>query len=216
MENVKPATKTRSYDHYCGLARALDLIGDRWSLLVVRELLPGPLRYSELLASLHGIATNLLAERLRRLEAAGVIERRLGETAGVEYALTAWGAELRHTVEALVRWSKPVMMTGPSPDDAFEPRWLAIALPGLLAGKRSDKDLELGIAFSGDVMSLHIDKDGPRVDLHPEARPSTVVQATPELILGIAAGLLDADDVANDLEVDGNADLVGEVLRPHA
>lgn len=214
MENVKAAS-ARSYDHYCGLARALDLIGDRWSLLVVRELLPGPMRYGELLASLHGIATNLLAARLRRLEAAGVVERRLGESTGVEYALTAWAAELRDAIEALVRWSKPVMMTGPSADDAFEPRWLAVALPGLLAGKHSDNDLELGIAVSDDVMSLHVDKDGPRVDLHPETRPSTVVQTSPELILGIAAGLLDANEVASELEVDGNTNVVGEVLSPH-
>lgn len=211
MEDVK--SSTRSYGHYCGLARALDLIGDRWSLLVVRELLPGPMRYGELLSSLNGIATNLLAGRLRRLEAAGIIERRLGETTGVEYALTSWGAELREAVEALVRWSTPVMMTGPAPDDAFEPRWLAVALPGLLADKRSGKDTELGIDVSGDVMSLHIDENGPRVEIHPAERPPTVVQtSSPALILGIAAGVLDIEDVGSELEVDGNPKVVAEVL----
>ncbi|CAN5326181.1 hypothetical protein BH20ACT3_BH20ACT3_03820 [soil metagenome] len=63
----------RSYQQYCGLARTLDLVGDRWSLLVVRELLPGPRRYRDLAASLDGIASNLLTDRLRRLESGGIL-----------------------------------------------------------------------------------------------------------------------------------------------
>src|SRR5919107_3516034 len=115
---------TRSYGQYCGLARSLDAIGDRWSLLLVRELLFGPLRYGELVASLGGIATNLLADRLRSLESCGVIERRLGETSGVVYALTPWGSQLREAIEALIRWSNPLMISGPG-GDAFQARWLA-------------------------------------------------------------------------------------------
>ena len=65
----------RSYRQYCGLARALDVIGERWSLLIVRELLDGPRRYNELLEGLPGIATNLLTDRLRNLEADGVLRR---------------------------------------------------------------------------------------------------------------------------------------------
>src|SRR5919198_3861323 len=118
----------RSYGQYCGLARVLDAVGDRWSLLIVRELLPGPMRYSELVASLGGIATNLLADRLRSLESSGVIERRLGQTSGVIYALTPWGSELREAIGALVRWSSPLMVSGRG-GDAFQPRWLAVALP---------------------------------------------------------------------------------------
>ena len=65
----------RSYRQYCGLARALDVVGDRWTLLVIRELLEGPRRYAELLDGLPGIATNLLAERLRSLEENGIVVR---------------------------------------------------------------------------------------------------------------------------------------------
>lgn len=208
MENVK----SRSYGHYCGLARSLDVVGDRWSLLIVRELLPGPMRYGELLTSLNGIATNLLADRLRSLESAGVIERRVGEVSGVDYALTPWGAELREAVEALVRWSRPVMITGPRPDDAFELRWLAVALPALLADKKSDVAAALGIDVSGDVMSLQLSQGGPHVDLHPDARPATVVHAAPEVILGIAAGAIDVDDVAGALDIEGDSGLVAHVL----
>lgn len=75
-------------------------MGDRWNLLIVRDLLVGPMRFNELITSLHGIATNLLSQRLRTLEVVGIVERRLGDT-GVLYALTPWGAGLREPVEAL-------------------------------------------------------------------------------------------------------------------
>lgn len=158
---------TRSYGQFCGLARALDSVGDRWSLLIVRELLPGPMRYSELVASLSGIATNLLADRLRSLESAGVVERRLGEAAGVTYALTPWGGELREPIEALVRWSTPLMLSGRD-DDSFQPRWLAVALPALLSGRTSKSAAELGIDVPGLFMTLRIDEDGPHVTLAPD------------------------------------------------
>ncbi len=81
----------KNFGQYCGLARALDVVGDRWNLLIVRQLLVAPARYRELLDGLPGVATNLLAGRLRELEAAGVIERRLADGAAVTYALTPWG-----------------------------------------------------------------------------------------------------------------------------
>lgn len=107
----------RSYGQYCGLARSLDVIGGRWSLLIVRELLVGPARYSELLAGLPGIATNLLIDRLRELEEAGVIQRTLDtDNNSVAYMLTPWGSELRPAVAALVNWSTPLMISGPQGD----------------------------------------------------------------------------------------------------
>ncbi len=65
----------RNYGQYCGLVRALELVGERWALLVVRDLLQGPRRYTDLLEGLHGIGTNILAARLRDLEAAGVVSK---------------------------------------------------------------------------------------------------------------------------------------------
>src|SRR5687768_14679131 len=107
----------RSYGQYCGLARALDVVGDRWNLLIVRQLLIGAARYGELLDGLPGLATNLLAERLRDLETAGVVERRLADEGNaIAYALTPWGAELREPVDALIRWSTPLMVRGPGGD----------------------------------------------------------------------------------------------------
>ena len=109
----------RSYRQYCGLARALDVVGERWSLLVVRELLDGPRRYNELLAGLPGIATNLLVERLRSLEDHGVL-RRLDDG---RYALTDWGQDLHEAVYALGRWAGP-LMAQPRGEGSFRPNWL--------------------------------------------------------------------------------------------
>ena len=105
----------RSYDQYCALAKALDVVGDRWTLLIVRELLVRPCRYSELQDGLAGIATNLLAERLRQLEGAGVIDR---EGDG-RYELTDRGRRLGTAVHELVRWGAPLMLAGQG-TDAFE------------------------------------------------------------------------------------------------
>jgi len=210
MDKVKwkPA---RSYGQFCGLARALDAVGDRWSLLIVRELLLGPMRYGELAASLGGIATNLLADRLRSLEACGVIERRVGETSGVVYALTPWGSQLREPIEGLIRWSTPLMVTGPG-GDPMQPRWLAVALPALLHGRTAKRPIELGIETAGLFMTLRIDKDGPHLTIDPEVRPDTILEAEPEAVLGLAAGALNIDDAESMATVHGDPRVLTAVL----
>ena len=87
---------TRGYGQYCGLAKALELIGGRWALLIVRELLTGPKRYTELQHGLPGIPTNILSSRLRELEEAGLVERSLlAHSSSVVYGLTAYGLDLK-------------------------------------------------------------------------------------------------------------------------
>jgi DNA-binding HxlR family transcriptional regulator len=201
----------RSYGQFCGLARALDTVGDRWSLLIVRDLLPGPLRYNELAGSLGGIATNLLADRLRSLEASGVVERRLGETGGVTYALTPWGHELRDAIEALVRWSTPLMVSGGG-DDSFQPRWLAVALPALLRGRTATPPTELGIEVPGLFLTLRIDEDGPHVTVEPDRRPDTILEAEPEVVLGLAAGAITIDEAVAGASVHGDRRVLSAVL----
>jgi DNA-binding HxlR family transcriptional regulator len=98
--------KRRDFGQYCGLARALELIGERWTLLIVRELLARACRYTDLLENLPGIPTNVLATRLKELEAAGVVERRVAPSPqrGVVYAITEDGRELEPAVLSLARW----------------------------------------------------------------------------------------------------------------
>jgi DNA-binding HxlR family transcriptional regulator len=96
----------RSYDDPCGIARALDRVGERWALLIVRELVLGPRRFTDLRAGLPDASPNVLSQRLRELEASGVVHRRQlpPPAAATVYELTAWGRELAPVLRALARW----------------------------------------------------------------------------------------------------------------
>lgn len=193
----------RSYGQYCGLARALDVVGDRWNLLIVRQLLAGPARYRELHDGLPGVATNLLADRLRDLEAAGVVERKLaGEGNAIEYALTRWGAELREPIESLIRWSIPLMTRGPG-GDHFRAEWLVVALPALLGG-RARKATTVGIAVGGQVLQVRATRSGIEVRPHDDRDLDAVVRADASIVLGLAAGALTLDDARGLVDVEGD------------
>lgn len=112
----------RSYGQLCAVACALDAVGDRWSLLVVRELLDGPRRWTDLRSGLPGIAKNLLADRLRELEQAGVLERGDDE----RYALTPRGAALEPVLCALLIWGAPLLADAPE-DGHARGQWVGMA-----------------------------------------------------------------------------------------
>jgi DNA-binding HxlR family transcriptional regulator len=119
----------RSYAQYCGVARALDVVGERWTLLIVRDLLLGPRRYSDLLRGLPGITTNLLARRLQEMEAAGLLERvRTGPSdGGHAYRLTPLGQGLEGAVQALASWGWHTMDT-PKRGEQKNIEWMLVAL----------------------------------------------------------------------------------------
>ncbi|MFC5908819.1 winged helix-turn-helix transcriptional regulator [Streptacidiphilus monticola] len=123
----------RSYDQYCAVARALDTVGDRWTLLVVRELLAGPRRYTDLHADLPGVSTDMLASRLKDLERDGLLERRrLPAPASAQvYELTAAGRSLLPVLTALAAWGADALGE-PRPTDAVRAHWFAVPLIGLL------------------------------------------------------------------------------------
>ena len=105
----------KQYDLPCPAAKALDIVGDRWTLLIVRDLLTlGPRKYVELSASLKGIAPNVLSERLKLLEAHGVVEREFYEQHPPRalYRLTKKGAELRTVMQALLQWGGTYLYDG--------------------------------------------------------------------------------------------------------
>jgi len=121
----------RSYRQYCAIAKALDVIGDRWNMLIVRELLlQGACRYTDLHDGLPGIATNLLAERLRDLEREGIVTREEAPPpiASTLFRLTPRGQELKTILFELGRWGAP-LMTEPDEQDAYRGRWLASPYP---------------------------------------------------------------------------------------
>lgn len=122
----------RSYGHYDPLAQTLDAVGDRWALLVVRELLWGPQRFTDLQGGLPGIGTNQLSTRLRELEADGIAARRLlpPPAASAVYELTEQGARLEPALLALIRFGLP-RLRALSPVNTFRPTWAALALRAL-------------------------------------------------------------------------------------
>ncbi len=187
----------RPYDHYCGLARALDVVGDRWTLLIVRELLVAPRRYGELLDGLPGIATNLLADRLHQLEAAGVVTR-AGPARGGVYALTDRGQDLEPAVLALARWGGPGLLERASTDQ-FRPHWLVVGLRSLIPARRdAGPDIALDLEVEGGV--LHVRAGGGTVEVGagPASEPgaAVVLAGTGDAVLGVAAGVLDFTTLA--------------------
>ncbi|MEC3914468.1 winged helix-turn-helix transcriptional regulator [Nocardia sp. CDC160] len=124
----------RSYDHYCTVSRALDIVGDRWNLLVVRELCSGPRRYSDLFADLPGISTDVLAARLKDLERDGILtKRRVGPRAGTAvYELTDSGAALRPVLDSLSVWGT-TQLGERRATDAVRAHWFALPLGHAIA-----------------------------------------------------------------------------------
>ena len=116
-------TERRKYRQFCGVARALDRVGERWTLLVARNLLLGPKRYSELIEGLPGITTNLLAKRLREMTAFGLIEKRPKDL----YALTQLGATLEPVIMELGRWGGRFLVD-PRRDDRRNIGWALISM----------------------------------------------------------------------------------------
>lgn len=119
----------RTYGQYCAVARALDVIGERWTVLVVRELLTGPKRFTDLLSGLDAIGPNLLTARLKQLEADGLIRKSTlpPPAASAVYELTEAGRALEPVLVELIRWGRRVM--GPRlPDQALHPHWLPLVL----------------------------------------------------------------------------------------
>jgi DNA-binding HxlR family transcriptional regulator len=145
----------KRYDQYCAIAHALELVGERWSLLIVRELLTGPKRYTDLSGSLPRIGTNVLAARLKELEAGGILtKRRLPPpTPAQVYELTPYGESLRPVMRELALWGIR-SLGAPEDDDEFAPGWLQGALDTVFAPMAPDGSFEFRI---GDEVASLVD-----------------------------------------------------------
>ena len=162
----------KHYDQYCPIAHALDLVGERWALLITRELIYGPKRYTDLAESLPRIGTNILAARLKDLEAGGIVaKRRLPPPAASQvYELTPYGVALKPVIRELAVWG--IRSVGPPElDDRLAPDWLVHALDMVFAPVAPAGSFEFHIGR--DVASL---SDG-EVRAAPADRPDVVVEA---------------------------------------
>jgi DNA-binding HxlR family transcriptional regulator len=179
----------KGYAQFCPVAHALELVGERWALLVVRELLNGPKRYTDLAAALPGIGTNILANRLRDLEQGGIIEkRRLPPPAAVSvYGLTPYGEELREPVYALARWGAR-SLPPPTEKDSLSPGWLANAVRATCLAGEHVPTAAFELRVADEVVNVRFDDHEPVVEAGPSADPDVVVIETdPATLFCVAA-----------------------------
>jgi DNA-binding HxlR family transcriptional regulator len=184
----------KRYAQYCPVAHALGLVGERWALLVVRELLDGPKRYTDLADGLPGIGTNILASRLRDLEQAGIVQkRRLPPPAAANvYELTPYGEELREPLYALGRWGAR-SLGPPRPDDSMAPGWLVNAVRATCThGCLPDKVFELRV--DDDVVTARFEGDELVVESGSSGEADTVIETDPATLFSIAAGQVSTGD----------------------
>jgi DNA-binding HxlR family transcriptional regulator/putative sterol carrier protein len=186
----------RTYDQFCGLARAMDILGERWSLLIVRELLIGPKRFSDLMDGLPGIGPNALSARLKSLESDGLVgKRKLPPPAGsTVYELTELGRGLEPVVHDLIRWGVN-LLDAPGPRTSFRPGWIVTTIRALL-----DPSLARGLhrtyrlRIDEEVFTARID-DGA-VDISPgeDGEADVALAADSDTVLDIASGEVTAEE----------------------
>jgi DNA-binding HxlR family transcriptional regulator len=210
----------RSYGQYCAVAKALDAVGDRWTLLIIRELaVLGACRYTDLKNGLPGIATNLLSDRIRELESAGLIRREDAPppVATTLFRLTEAGEDLWPVLDALGKWGVRYM-AAPAEGDEFRGQWFMWPASLFLVDRDPDGppvSIELRAASSPVV--VEVSGGSVHTTLGPAAAPDLVLQGEPRLILGLFAGGLSAADAADlGLEISGDTSVLQRVLPERA
>lgn len=198
---------TRTYGDACGIPRALDRVGERWALMIVRELLLGPKRFTDLRAGLPNASPNVLTERLRELEAAGVVRRRElpPPAASRVYELTEWGAELEHVLCALGSWGARAPL---APDDCgMSPDAHILSLrtlfdPELAGGFSACFELKLG----AERFRAEVAEGAMRLERGEAASPDATVTTDHATLLALAHRRIDLAEArrAGDIEVEGD------------
>jgi DNA-binding HxlR family transcriptional regulator len=205
----------RTYGEYCSIAKALDVVGDRWTLLIIRELfIRGGCRYTDLKDGLPGIATNLLSDRLRELESAGLIRREEAPppVATTLFHLTPAGAELEPVLNAFFTWGLRYMAEPPG-NDAFLPHWFAFSVRSMHDREPDGppRSIELRAASRPVVVDVADGEVSMRIGKAPA--PDLVLSGEPRLILGMFNGLITAAEAANlGLGISGDVAVLQRIL----
>jgi DNA-binding HxlR family transcriptional regulator len=192
---------TRVYGQYCGFARALEIVGERWALLIVRDLLVGPKRFTDLLNGLPGIPSNVLTTRLKELEHAAVVHRRVlpRPARSVVYELTEYGSELEAVVVELGRWGAK-RLGDPRPHEVVTADSLVTALRSTFhpeAARRFRAGYELRVG----EMVIHAQVENGRITAGagPLASADLVIEAGPAIREVMAGETSPADAIANGI-----------------
>jgi DNA-binding HxlR family transcriptional regulator/putative sterol carrier protein len=197
---------TRGYRQYCGLARALELVGGRWSLLIVRELLTGPKRFTDLEQGLRGIPTNILSSRLRELEEAGLVERTLvARSSSVVYGLTRYGLELEEPVVALGRWGSR-SLGRPDESFTFTASALMLALRGAFRPEKAKgRNIAVQIRLGGQRLDVLVSDGQVTFPSDPASAPRLVLETTPDVLAELLRGSSDlrSASASGQVRIDG-------------
>ena len=205
----------RTYGEYCPLAKTLDVIGDRWSLLIVRELaIRGSCRYTDIRAGLPGVATNLLAERLRELEAAGVIAREEAPppVATTLYRLAPRGEELRPVMQALAEWGLPLLAEAPD-DDVFLSHWLTLPVRTRLTDATPElPSITIQVRTGDEPMLIETVDGGVRARAGTAPTPDAVISGPHAIVIDVLLGRLDLGEAkTKGLSFEGDANALARV-----
>ena len=192
----------RSYQQYCGLARALDLVGERWTLLVVRELLLGPKRFGELLQRLNGLSTNLLTSRLKEMVAQGLLEKR-----GRVYELTEFGWKLEPVLFAFAQWGSQTMAEGPRPDEMTDLSWYLLSRTRHYLG---GLDMTAEVRCEGRCFELRFTPER----LYVRERPASgaIVVAQVEGLMPLAEAIAAKDSEHPSVHIQGESQAWRQIL----
>src|SRR5260370_23399183 len=206
----------RSYGQYCSIAKALDVIGDRWTMLIIRELLiRGPCRYTDLKNGLPGIATNLLSSRIRELESAGLIEREDAPPpiATTLFRLTEAGAQLQPALDAIGRWGVRYMAE-PAEGDEFRGHWFAFPASFFLHDRDPDwPPVSIELRTARSPVGIQVSGRSARTRLGTAAAPDLVLPGEPALTLALFSGYLTTADAADlGLGISGDASVPQRIL----
>jgi DNA-binding HxlR family transcriptional regulator/putative sterol carrier protein len=186
------------YQQYCGLARSLDVAGDRWTLLIVRELMPGPRRFTDLIDGLPGISRNLLTERLRALERDGIVARpELPPPAARQvYELTDDGRDLAVAMGPLIAWGAR-RLGERKPTESFRARWAAAAM-ATFADREAAKGVSETYQYVVGRSAFHFTVDDGSIQLHDGRAedPAVTLTTDEETWAEIASGNITASSAA--------------------
>ena len=205
----------KSYGQFCGLARSLDHVGDRWTLLIVRELLLGDRTFRELEEALAGVSPSLLTKRLTELTDDGLVARNSAppRSKRVDYRLTDAGRGLEPVIVELIRWGTVWMLSGPG-EDRVDARWAPLALRALLDGEPAGRGC------------VHVDAEGVQVTVRAvggrrrvtpghHGRPDATVSGPLPMLLAVAANAISLATSA--IRTSGDAETAHALLsRPDA
>ncbi len=211
---MSPNSKKRAYQDGCAVAHALDIIGDRWAMPIMRELMLGPKRFTDLRAGLPGISANMLSQRLEELEAASIVVRgRLPPPAASQiYELTDWGRESEIVFQVLGRWAcrSPTM----EPGKPMSPVSVILSMRTMIDRDRiGDLDATIGLRFGEDEFRVTLKGGDCLIDRGQAAGADAILSGNQNALVAVLYGGARYEDVHGALTIEGDRALAERFAR---